>query len=218
MMYIGAYARHCTLVQYHRPTIPEARYPVSSTESQGGKIAYLCSGELGVFALAGPGVCHRVRLFVAAARWPHGPRGDCASGPSPGSSAQPPGDRALVAISNPVLAGCERWLFLSVMWPWGRIRLPRHAGPTPSPEPPAVVGPVPVVRDCMSTVARVPVGQFVAGNGVPEHMAGTAHAARSPASSNTAVTAGAVVAALAVNTADVCLRSRQAQQRRCDLA
>src|SRR5262249_35477537 len=33
MGYIGAYARHCTLVQFHRPAVPEARCPVPSTES-----------------------------------------------------------------------------------------------------------------------------------------------------------------------------------------
>jgi len=32
--------------------------------------------------------------------------------------------RTLVAISDPVLAGNERWLFLSVMWSWGRVRYP----------------------------------------------------------------------------------------------
>src|SRR5262249_28309239 len=124
----------------------------------------------------------------------------------------PPGDRALVAISHPVLAGCERWLFISVVWPWGRVRLLRHAGPAPGPEPPGVVGSVPVVRDCVPTVARFSVGQLVAGNWFPERLAGPTHAARSLASSGAAVAAGPVVAALAVNTADVCLGSRQAQQ------
>src|SRR5437763_7534353 len=104
------------------------------------------------------------------------------------------------------------------MRPWGRAGHLRHAGPAASPESPGVVGPVPVVRDCESAVARVSVGQPVAGNGVPERLAGTAHAARSPATSTTAVTAGAVVTALAAHAVDVCLRSGQDQQRGRDLA